>query len=508
MDKRIRLESGRLNRPGGSNPSRSAMKRQNLNSCFDFLVLLTFFVVVGTSIYGKSIVGEYGRLDDYTLVVQSVNGSHHFKDVFFHSGRILPSIIGDFLFSRVNSVSNLAYLRGLCVFVLATTSALVALFVKNLFKSRMYSLQILPSLLIGSCIFITPSSANAATWAVQCVLHLSLTLGLSGGILIATKNQYKNRWNNVIGCLLIASAAFTYQHYVMIALLPVLFRLAHTWFTSKIFEYTKAMLICIFCGLALLSNFAFLRIIRSESSGRAFGSPISEHITWFFTTFIPRSINIGVPDSNSNRYFSMGLLLLGLISPLIINRRFWPLPLLIVGAWFMSAIVVLPTEMWASYRLLYPSQIILWSGIVFGLVLGFQELPKRSNAIGISTMIILIVIFSASSGISAYRFMAQPNIVDWASVRCALETRIPNAPIDALVVTDMNDSTSSFVSYDEYGVIGSSVDWVLPMMYRLTPLATKRESLGFPVPPVFPKWAAVGQEGTWIEFQQTKCLTQ
>ena len=508
MDKRIRLESGRLNRPGGSNPSRSAMVKAKIQMVFDFLVLLVFFVVVGALIYGKSIVGEYGRLDDYTLVVQSINGSHHFKDVFFHSGRIFPAFIGDFLFSRVNSVSNLAYLRGLCVFVLAATGALVALFVNNLFKYKMYSLQIVPSLLIGSCIFITPSSANAATWAVQCVLHLSLTLAISGGILIATKNQYKNHRNNVIGCLLIVSAAFTYQHYVMIALLPVLFKVAHTWFTSKVFEYTKAVLVCMFCGLALLSNFAFLKIIHSESSGRAFGSPISEHIKWFFITFIPRSINIGVPDSNSNRYFSLGLLLLGLIFPLIINKRFWPLPISIVGAWFISAIVILPTEMWASYRLLYPSQIILWSGVIFGLVLGFQELPKRSNATAISIVIILVAGFSVSSGLSAYQNMAQPNIVDWASVQCKLETQDPDLPINALVATDASESTSKYLSYDEYGIIGSSIDWTLPMMYQLTPFAKYRNVLGFPVPPVFPRWASVGQEGVWIDFPQTKCLSK
>jgi hypothetical protein len=127
--------------------------------------------------------------------------------------------------------------------------------------------------------------------------------------------------------------------------------------------------------------------------------------------------------------------------------------------------------MWASYRLLYPSQIILWSGVIFGLVLGFQELPKRSNAIAISIVIILVTGFSVSSGISAYQNMAQPNIVDWASVQCKLETQDPDLPINALVATDASESTSKYLSYEEYGINGSSIDWTLPMMYQLTPFA-------------------------------------
>jgi hypothetical protein len=113
----------------------------------------------------------------------------------------------------------------------------------------------------------------------------------------------------------------------------------------------------------------------------------------------------------------------------------------------------------------------------------------------------------AVSGANAWRFFAQPNLVDWSSMNCELESRNPDDPINALVATDATEARTSIISYDEVGVIGSSVDWVLGNMYVLTPFADARKALDQPVPPLSPKWASIGQEVNWIGFPQNECGT-
>ena len=67
----------------------------------------------------------------------------------------------------------------------------------------------------------------------------------------------------------------------------------------------------------------------------------------------------------------------------------------------------------------------------------------------------------------AYAYFAKPNSIDWDSIRCVVANAEDASSNSVLVVNDWGASQSTVISYDEYGVIGSAVDWVLPYMVQL-----------------------------------------
>ena len=507
VDKRIRLESGRLKRPGGSNPSRSA-KLELIKFFFPVhVVIFAFNLLVGLLVFGRSVRGEYGRLDDYTLVVQSVAKNHHFREVFFYSGRVIPAVIGDVLFSPVRSVSDLTYLRIVNVVILAVTASVLALIVYKLLSKDSKNYGLITGCLIGLTVFVVPASPNAATWAVQSILHIAMPLALIAGYLIVSLDDKNWKKRMPAAFALILLSAFTYQHCVMLAALPVIFSACQSWATKKLVEVKKFLYVFISCGVALFLNLMFVRFLGAGSEKRSFSQPFAQSLGWFVDTFIPRAINLGVPDTTNNFRSSLVLALLLLVAPILIRRNLFVNSLICIATCLIAAAVVIPTENWASYRLLFPFQIMFWSSIGFSIFISFELGQKRWNVIPVALLSFMLISGLVNSSTRAWDYFAVPNSVDWASVNCVVEKLNPDLPINALVTTDPVDIQSEVISYDEYGVVGSAVDWSLTNMFNLTPFASKRAALNHPVPPIFPKWAAAGQVGTWLSFPQTECAS-
>jgi hypothetical protein len=150
---------------------------------------------------------------------------------------------------------------------------------------------------------------------------------------------------------------------------------------------------------------------------------------------------------------------------------------------------------------------MLWSGIGFSMFISFGLGQKQWNVIPVALLSFMLISGLVNSSKRAWEHFAVPNSVDWVSVNCVLEKLNPDLPINALVTTDAADIQSKVISYDEYGVVGSAVDWSLTNMFNLTSFASKQVALNHPTPPVFPKWAAAGQEGTWLSFPQSECVS-
>ena len=505
MDKRIRLESGRLNRPGGSNPSRSAMENPGNRLLKPFLTYCVTLPLIGLAVFSKSIFETYGRLDDYTLVVEAVNKTQHMREAYIYSGRIFPALLIDTVSLPLNGVSELVYLRLLSLFAVSLAGVLLAISTFVFLRGTEAKARLVAGLLVGLTVFALPGSPNAVTWSILCLPLFAMSFALCGGLVIATSEGLPKIKFQLLAVSLIFLSAFTYQHWVMLSVVPASFSFAYAWVSNRKLEIKKLLFVLVSCGVALGSNYLFIRLLNSESTKRTFAKPITESLGWFFTVFLPRSINLGIPDSKPWLFASIVFACMALIIPICLRRDFWVVSALTVIVWLGSSAVIIPTENWASYRLIFPSQIVFWSGCFFGLALSLGRRTKGIQTAGFIAGVSVVSLLLVQSGISGYRYIAKPNATDWKSVRCVLEKQNPDHPINALVSTDNSDVQSSFISYDEYGVVGSSVQWVLPNMYLLTSLSKARVALDHPMPPVFPKWAAEGQEGNWISFPQTMC---
>jgi len=291
----------------------------------------------------------------------------------------------------------------------------------------------------------------------------------------------------------------------MLAALPVIFSACQSWATKKLFEVKKFLYVFISCGVTLFLNLMFVRFLGSEAEKRSFSKPLAQSLGWFVNTFIPRAINLGVPDTTNNFKASLLLALLLLIAPILLRRNLIVNSLTCIATCLIAAAVVIPTENWASYRLLFPFQIMLWSSIGFSVLISFELGQKQWKFIPVALLSFILIIGLVKSSNRTWENFAVPNSVDWISVNCVLEKLNRDLPINALVTTDAADIRTKVMSYDEYGVIGSAVDWTLTNMFNLTPFASKRAALGHPTPPVFPKWAAADQVGIWMSFPQTEC---
>jgi hypothetical protein len=505
VDKRIRLESGRLNRPGGSNPSRSAMQNPGKRLLKPFLTYLVTLPVIGLVVFFRSIFDTYGRLDDYTLVVEAINKTQHMREAYLYSGRIFPALLIDTVSLPLNGVSDLVYLRLLSLFAVSLAAVALAISAFVFLRGMEEKTRLIAGLLVGLTVFALPGSPNAVTWSILCLPMFAMSFALSGGLIVATSEGLPKLKFQLLAVSLIFLSAFTYQHWVMLSVVPVSFSFAYVWMNSRKLEIKKLLFILVSCGIALGSNYLYIRLLSSESTKRTFAKPITESLGWFFTVFLPRSINLGIPDSKPWLVTSIICACLALTIPIFLRRDLWVVSALTIVVWLGSSAVVIPTENWASYRLIFPSQIVFWSGCFFGLVLSIGRQSKGIQSAGVVAMASVMCLLLLQSGLSGLRYIAKPNAMDWKSVRCVLEKQNPDYPINALVTTENSDVQSSFISYDEYGVVGSSVQWVLPNMYLLTSLAKDRAALDHPMPPVFPKWAAEGQEGNWISFPQTMC---
>jgi hypothetical protein len=470
--------------------------------------LLTYFVtipVIGLVVFFKSIFETYGRLDDYTLVVEAINNTQHMRGAYLYSGRIFPSLLIDTVSLPLNGVSDLVYLRLLSLFAVSLAAVALAISAFVFLRGMEYQTRLIAGLLVGLTVFALPGSPNAVTWSILCLPLFAMSFALCGGLVIATSEGLPKFKFQLLAVSLVFLSAFTYQHWVMLSVVPVSFSFAYAWVSNHKLEIKKLLFVLVSCGVALGSNYLFIRLLNSESTKRTFAKPITESLGWFITVFLPRSINLGIPDSKPWLIASIVFACLALIIPICLRRDFWVVSALTIIVWLGSSAVIIPTENWASYRLIFPSQIVFWSGCFFGLVLSLSRRTKGIQTAGFITVVSAVSLLLVQSGLSGYRYIAKPNATDWKSVRCVLEKQNPDYPINALVTTENSDVQSSFISYDEYGVVGSSVQWVLPNMYLLTSLAKDRAALDHPMPPVFPKWAAEGQEGNWISFPQTMC---
>jgi hypothetical protein len=470
-----------------------------------FLIYCAAFPVIGFVAFYRSIFETYGRLDDYTLVVGAINEIQHMREAYLYAGRVFPSLLIDVVSIPVNGVSDLVYLRLLSLLAMSVAGVALAISAYVFLSQMNAKNRLIAGLLIGLTVFALPGAPNAVTWSILCLPLFAMFFALCGGLIVANSVNLPKFRFQLLAIALIFLSAFTYQHWVMLSVVPVSFSFAYGWLSSRRLEVKKVLFVFFSCGAALGSNYLFIRMLSSESTKRTFAKPITESLGWFFTVFLPRSINLGIPDSNTWRIASVVFACLALVVPICLQRDLWVVSALTLVIWLASAAVIIPTENWASYRLIFPSQIIFWSNCFFGLALAIGHRSKGVQSSGVIAAFSVLCLLLMQSGLSGYRYIAKPNATDWESVRCVLESQNPDNPINALVATENSDVDSPFISYDEYGVVGSSVQWVLPNMYFLTSLAKERVALDHPMPPVFPKWAAEGQEGNWISFPQTMC---
>jgi hypothetical protein len=429
-----------------------------------FAFIATFIAIFEVAFFRVNML-EFARLDDFAGLI-NVRTDTLLDGVFhtsFQAGRSLSAIFQAMLFLSADSVSDLKVQRFIATASLALGGAIIALFVWSL-SSRKSLVTLVLAACVGVVATTTTSAPSASTWAILAVPLLALPLALAGGVIAVTNKTYlKLPWWALSATLVFASA-FTYQQFTPLAFLPVGMWLTVQCTSRQKIQLCRAVFITAIIFTSLLVNAATVLLIGDGAQERVLRGTISERLRWFIGTYVPRTIDLFIPATRETGVLSLLILVAALLLPVVFGIRFLSVMVSGITSWGICAAVAFPAEFWASYRLIHPAQIALWTSAAFGLFIMLSRFDKKSIAI-FAAFGALLLIFQSQD--RAWRYVAIPNHDDWATTKCQIK-RKPD--VNTFVVSEWNSSNSGVHSYDEYGMVPSNYDWTFDLSVRIARL--------------------------------------
>ena len=425
------------------------------------VVFAVSFIVFFEIVYYRATSLEFARLDDLAGLM-NVHTSTLLDGVFhanFQAGRLLPAVFQSLLFSLIDTVGDLQFLRYVATASIALGGAIIGLFVWSLSPQKNWTSRLLAAC-VGAVAVTTTSAPSATTWAILAMPLLALPLALAGGVIATTNRRYFGLpwWS--VSILLVFASAFSYQQFTPLAFLPVGMWLAVQFVSGKKTQLRRAGLIVGYIFVSLLTNAAVVFMIGDGAQERVLGGTLNERVRWFVGTYIPRTIDLSIPATRETGMLSLLLLVIVMLIPIICGVRYLAFMVSGLTALAMCAAIAFPTQFWASYRLVHPAQIALWTSAAFGLVFVCCQFNKKSIAVFAFAGALLFVFQSQDR---AWRYVALPNHDDWTATKCLI---LQNPNVNTFVVGEWNSSNSTVHSYDEYGMVPSNYDWTHDLSVR------------------------------------------
>jgi hypothetical protein len=435
---------------------------KNTKTTFAFVAA---FIALFEVAFFRANVLEFARLDDFAGLM-NMRTNTLLDGVFrtnFQAGRIIPAIFQSALILLIESVSDLKALRFIATASLALGGAIIALFVWSLSSKKSLGTLVLAAC-VGVVAITTTSAPSASTWAILAVPLLAMPLALAGGIVATTNRIYFRLPWWVLSATLVFASAFTYQQFTPLAFLPVGMWLTVQCISHQKIQLRRAVLITAFVFMSLLANVATVFLFGDGAQERVLRGTLSERLRWFIGTYVPRTIDLFIPATRETGILSLLILVVALLLPVVMGFRFLSVMVSGIASWGICVAVAFPAEFWASYRLVHPAQIALWSSAAFGLFILLSQFDKKSITIFAAVGALLLVFQSQDR---AWRYVALPNHDDWATTKCLV---YENPDVNTFVVSEWNSSNSSVHSYDEYGMVPSNYDWTFDLSVRIARL--------------------------------------
>jgi hypothetical protein len=424
-------------------------------------VFAVSFIVFFEIVYFRANSLEFARLDDLAGLM-NVHTSTLLDGVFhanFQAGRLIPAVFQSVLFSLIDTVSDLQFLRYVATASVALGGAMIGLFVSSLSPQKNRTTRVLAAC-VGAIAVTTTSAPSATTWAILAVPLLALPLALAGGVIATSNRRYFGiPWWALSG-LFVCASAFCYQQFTPLAFLPVGMWLAVQFVSDKKPDFQRAWLILGYIFASLLTNAVFVFLIGDGAQERVLGGTLNERVRWFVGTYIPRTIDVFIPATRETGMLSLLLLVIAMLTPVVLGIRYLAFMVSGVTAWAMCAVVAFPTQFWASYRLVHPAQIALWASAATGIFFVLVRL-KRKSVVSFAAICVLMLAYQSQS--RAWHYVSWPNHNDWTSTKCLISK---NKAVNTFVVGEWNSSDSTVHSYDEYGMVPSNYDWAHDLSVR------------------------------------------
>lgn len=447
-----------------------------------------FIVTSGLAFYAVPLQRRFAVLDDYRKVLEVVGGirlidvHRGMSGTLWDTGRVVPALFSGILWRNIHSVSHLPFMRFIAL--IAVLVALVAL-------TRLLKVCNAPDIAVPHVLTVTvlgfvsllflPSVAATVTFATLAIPMIAVPIAISAGLLLSSRLLTRRQ---IVGSsLLILCSVFSYQQMAVMTVLPVFFATAlhysRGW--SKRQSLERCALALALLGTALAANLAFMRIVSGDALSRVTTAGFSEKSRNLATSYIPKSFHLFLEKDPA--LFAISLAVFVIISA--VSIAFWRnsavLILAVLSSFAISSVLFLGTDGDASYRVVFPGQMILWAGLVLVFVTSIlnSNLIARKSTWGIVLIPLLLFGLLATQGYEiAYNRISAANVSDLENLQCHLARSYNAISASETVVIRLKpiEVTGTNGVHSEIGLLGSHVDWVARDMWNLVTTTDSRHS--------------------------------
>lgn len=445
-----------------AHPTRSTTSDRARRWWTPTLVTAGAAVVVTLVVYWTAIFGTYGRSDDYIYVhdVRTDTLGTGLGAVWTNAGRLVPAFLYQWVLPQADDVGGLALLRLVSALMVALGAALCGVLAMAVIGSTGWLTRVL-GVGVAAVAVTTTAAPSTVTWAVMAGQMPAFPLAVLAG-LCATWGRTRWRWMLVAALVLLS--AFSYQHFAPIAFFASALGTAALWARREATRLLDPILVGVMVVGAIGLNFAFVSWRRGDALDRLAGPTPTDRVRWFTDEFMPRTADLVVPWSPITAHQSAAVAALLLLLPVVRGPRYSALPVAVVVSWMCTSLVIIPGELWASYRLVAAAQLVLWVGAACCAAVAISTAWHWRRGLGAVLLVSAGAATSYAGVVSHQRavdYFADPNEVDWKATRCAMRAAQPVAAGTPLRQNDYGESTSPLLAYDEYGIVGTSTLFAL-----------------------------------------------
>ncbi|MFC0221562.1 hypothetical protein, partial [Nocardioides zeicaulis] len=373
-------------------------------------------------------------------------------------GRPIPGWIMGKVVPGATSVADLWQMRAVVVSVLALSGVAAALMVLVMTRTASSWTRYPAALVVGLTPMLLTASPSTATWAILMGAIHSYATAVVAGLMVGWRHRL---WWLASGALLLVTA-FSYQQVVTVAMLPAFLVTAADLAQRRTVRWWRPVVVGVMGVAALALNTVYILSRDGVGASRIGQGTWSERIDWYVHSFLPVAFDLHVPSTGDGAVWSLVLALALACTPLLLGLRHAVLPAAVVLATLASAAAVLPLEMWASYRVAAPTQFSLWVGVAACVAYTTAYVAWRAvAAVGVVGGAVLVALGLTTAHTRAVDYLAAPNARDWANVRCLMGDGKDFDPAKKWYTSPFSVSTSPVITTDEYGIVGSLVQWSL-----------------------------------------------
>ena len=414
----------------------------------------------------------YAILDDYRMVT-AVKGMRPLSieghaETEFATGRLVPALLFDLVWTGVRSINDLWYVRTIGLLVVAGTIVLYQIW---FIRHAAVTLTVAKfSIAISSfLVLLLPCVSATTTWAQKTTQLFAFPLALLAGVLATSYRITPRRWCGI--ATLVFLSVFCYQHFVVISMLPLAIAFGIDKSKNLRPPIGRVFVLLSITIVALLTNVAFVRLVAPDVlqrvSGRTMRGRIDEALD-----VLGKGPHIFVEKDMSFLAISVIFISVLVVLALLMNPRSVFLCSSIVLAALWSVAITIGGDGDSSYRITFPTQLILWLGL--GSVVSFSLQQSRvqfrtyNQTILVGMLLLVAVILAVESRDVVGRRISAANSDDWINLNCHLESLENSTALREIVVKlSPTPLQGREAVASEIGLLARHIEWIFRDQWAL-----------------------------------------